>query len=206
MNTRKFVNGLIVLVALLFASSAFAQERAPRPGAERSEPRDDANEPGTVDPMAPTSGEQGARSGIAYTKKFGAGLGYSSLASGLSFKYYFNDSTALQTVLGRNIAWGIGGFSVSADITSDVADLYYNPTSGRLLAYVGGGAGLFTYNFLGATGSFFGISLVGGLGFHFNEVPFELAVEARPTYIVGDYGNYGGFGFWEGGAAARWYF
>ena len=203
MKNQRFIHVLIVLAALLFASSAVAQERAPRPGAERSKPRQDATEPGAADPMG---GDQGARSGVAYSKTFGAGLGYSSLASGLSFKYYLNNATSVQTIIGRTFAWGIGGIAISADITQDVAELYYNPTSGRLLAYVGGGAGLFTYSVLGASGSLFGVSLVGGVAFHFNEVPFEIAVDARPTYVVGDYLYYDGFHLWEGGAAARWYF
>jgi hypothetical protein len=149
----------------------------------------------TVPMLATTA----SASDIGGEERFGIGLGGGTLSNGLTAKYYLDESSAVQAVLGIS-GWG---FSLGADYVFEF-DPVYKHKSGELFWGVGGGAGAVFYDVGIDSATVFGVSAVIELGWHFKSIPLEIVTDWRPTYFVGDF--IGGFYVGGGGGAIRWFF
>ncbi len=192
---RTFVSILIVLVALLYASSAFAQHADPR---TRSHPNESA--PSTTDEVGYGNSASAGASQIGRTLRTGVGFGAGTLTYGVSGKVYLTQSDAIQGVVGDYWGWGI---AFGADYVRHVAQLFQAPGLGEFYAYVGGGGSAYLYDNVNSA-TLFGVSAIGGVAWHFGAIPVEITAEWRPTFLIGDY--IGGFYPGGGGGAIRWYF
>ena len=192
---RRVINLLVVLAALLYASSAFAQHADPRRGASQND-----NPPSTTDEVG-YGNSAGGSSKIGRSLRTGAGFGASALTYGVTGKLYLTDSDALQGVVGNY--WS-NGIAFSADYVRHIAKLGQAPVLGEFYAYLGAGGNAVLYDNGVNSTTAFGVSGVVGVAWHLGILPVELTAEWRPTFLIGDY--IGGPHLEGGGGAVRWYF
>lgn len=108
---------------------------------------------------------------------FGFGLGGGTRASGLSFKYFMGDASAIQANVGYT--YGHRGLGVSADYIIELPEFFTNEIL-NIGAGIGPGVGLSLGD------NYFGASVSGALGleFNFNVIPIDLVLEWRPTLAI----------------------
>lgn len=152
--------------------------------------------------FAPTAHAQDSTGGgsgvLASPGRVGVGLGGSTLSNGITGKLYITEALAAQATVG----WWLGaGFSVSADVIVERA-LYKVPEL-SVQGYLGAGPSIGFFSVVN-NATVIGVSGVGGVGLHVAEVPIEVALELRPTVLVGNQ-FWNGF-YFGGGGAIRWYF
>lgn len=148
----------------------------------------------------------------------GLGLGRGTLASGLTGKIYLSDRSALQAHAGYTNGWGWSncrggqgrydydcrsfyGFGLNVDYLGTFAHLVEG-SAGRLSASAGGGGALSSGGPYG--NGLFAANGVVELGWHFSEVPIELAADWRPFIGFGQGGAF--FSLFDFGFSARFYF
>ena len=132
---------------------------------------------------------------IGTTAHTGLGLGGGTFTSGVTLKHYLRDGLAVQGVA------GIGyGATLGADIIKEFEPLVDVP-EGQLIWGVGGGAAIVNYGNAGILG----IAGVIELGWHFEDVPVELVLDWRPTFVSGS-ADISGFAGVGGAGAVRYYF
>lgn len=142
--------------------------------------------------------------------KFGLGLGTGTLATGLTGKYYFQETFALQGTAGLWY-WRGPGVNFNLDAIFEMPKIYSNNTI-NLNWHLGFGGALgfygrrYSYAYDRATYEGIGIGVEGVAGFamQIKPVPLELVIDVRPTYY---FGNYWWGGAWIGtGASIRYFF
>lgn len=150
--------------------------------------------------------------------RIGLGLGRGTLASGLTGKFYLSDRSALQAHAGYTNGWGWSncsggrgrydydcrsfyGFGLNVDYLGTFAHLV-SGSAGRLSASAGGGGALSSGGPYGS--GLFAANGVVELGWHFSEVPIELAADWRPFIGFGSGGMF--LSLFDFGFSARFYF
>ncbi len=137
-------------------------------------------------------------SDIGTSRKLGAGVGGGTLSSGLTGKMYLQDGLAAQGFVGA------GGFALGlgADVVKEFAiesfpeaDVFWG---------AGVGVGTFGYGYVGG-GGVFAVSGVAEVGIHLNQLPVEVVLDVRPTFLTGNY-VWSGLYLGGGGGAVRYYF
>ncbi|MEX0681649.1 MAG: hypothetical protein WD097_09735 [Balneolales bacterium] len=134
---------------------------------------------------------------MAYAENDGLGVG-SAIGGpdGLSYKYWLGESSALSGLVSFSISANNSRFYTHIDY---LQHKFYDETDwevGRLYYYYGGGLGYEWFEW--ATDDVFTLRLPSGLGFDFNDVPFDLYFELAPTIgIAPDFQFFfnGNFGF-----------
>lgn len=135
---------------------------------------------------------------LAESGRFGLGLGGGTLSNGVSGKLYLSDRLAAQALVG----WWLGaGFSVGADLIYERAFFQSADLTLNLYGGAGPALGVFTVE---TPATLAAVAAVGGAGLHLVNVPVEVAIELRPTVLIGD-NFWNGFYFGAGGAV-RYYF
>lgn len=142
--------------------------------------------------------------------RFGLGVGTSTLSTGVTGKYYFSETFALQGTAGFWY-WRGSGVNLNVDAIFELPKFYSNNAislNGHL--GFGGALGFYgrRYNSVsdryGYEGAGLGLEAVGGLGLQIKSVPLELVLDVRPAYYFSD-GWWGGA--WIGtGASIRYFF
>lgn len=139
----------------------------------------------------------------AQNYKMAAGLRV-GLPTSASFKYFLNESSAVEAYV------GIRGYSAYRWINLSGAYLHHKDLDilDGLQYYIGGGASVFFWSFdnifIGdnSTTTTFGIQGYGGLDYTFDDIPLNLSVDWTPTVFINGYGS--GFGGGYATAAARY--
>lgn len=158
--------------------------------------------------VSPAVAEEGAKSlresaGLSKTLRqggdVGVGLGSATLTSGLAFKYYLGETTAIQGALGVS-GWGFG---LGADYIIE-RDPIWQHNSGNLIWHYGAGVGASTYSAWNKTGFYAGASGLIGLGYQFRNFPLELTTELRATVYFGTINRF--FPRPGGSGAIRYFF
>ena len=110
---------------------------------------------------------------------------------GISYKYWLGDKLALQADLAVGMTAapvsvpGWGTYTVGFwDFTLNPNALYHFDLPENFKVYTGGGVNLGMLGGFGSSGieGKFGINAVGGVAFHFDDVPLVLAFDFRPGY------------------------
>jgi hypothetical protein len=108
-------------------------------------------------------------------KKFGAGLMLGE-PTGASLKYWFSDVSAIDSVIG--LSFDDDDFSFHADYLYHFKDLFQLDQN-QLVLYVGGGP---RYRARDHEDDLFGIRVVGGLSYIFDDLPLDIFLEAGPVF------------------------
>jgi hypothetical protein len=158
-----------------------------------------------------------AQGQIGSGKDIGLGLGRGTLTSGITGKFYLDQSSAVQLYLGNLGGWydrgydcrGSCGLALSGDYIFEFEDLV-NEDVGRLFLGGGGGAFLYNYGTFGRYASGYsgvGVHGVFELGWHFNEFPLEIAIDIRPAFdfVSPPFDDHSPF-FIDGGGSIRIFF
>lgn len=143
---------------------------------------------------------------IGATRKLGVGLGGSSLANGVTAKYYLSSHGALQASAGvvQSTHAYEDGQSLAVDYVHELGN-FWDPPYGRLFWGLGAGILANFHSAMGSRGTDFAIAGVFEVGWHFKDFPLELTVDARPTFYLGDSPETSSL--WPyGGGAVRWFF
>lgn len=117
-----------------------------------------------------------AASPIRQGGNFGFGLGGGTGASGLSFKYFMGDASAVQANVGFLYS---NGLSVSADYIIELPEFFSHEVL-NIGAGIGPGVGV------AVADNYFGAAVSGALGleFNFNVIPIDLVLEWRPALAI----------------------
>lgn len=132
---------------------------------------------------------------FAQQGRLGLGFGGSSIASGITGKYYLTNRSALQLAGG---SWVGQGFAFSGDVIIEMPQLVKVDVL-SMNWHAGAGAALFS-----SSETTLGIGVMGvlGLGFQLEPIPVELVMDIRPSFNVGL-----GYPFYfYGGGALRYFF
>lgn len=110
----------------------------------------------------------------------GVGLGGGTLGGGVSVKHFLTDTSAVQGVVGAWGGWGVSGVGVSADylvhfpLLADTPELDIGWNAGP-------GAGVAVFS---SGSAWFAASGVVGLELGVVEVPLDIVLEWRPTFLI----------------------
>lgn len=157
----------------------------------------------------PTTPEMQDRLPFDRPGRFGLGLDLNDFGLGVTGKVYLPGPFAVESTLGFGYAWAPVGFLFNVDFLYEGHRFYSAPRlSANWYAGVGGTVGTGSCGTLCGTAAYAGAQIVLGAALQSRELPFEAALEFRPTILdLSNAGAYGIFwGWWGFSLACRYFF